>query len=104
MAGYHATAPCFADTDWAGIVGCYDVLLGREPSAVLALHRAVAMAMADRPATALPVLDALVTDPALARSHRSVGTGGPAATPGRAPARRPGTTTARSRWSTLLPM
>jgi RNA polymerase sigma-70 factor, ECF subfamily len=70
MAGYHATAPCFADTDWAGIVGCYDVLLDREPSAVLALNRGVAVAMADGPAAALPLLDALVTDPALARSHR----------------------------------
>jgi RNA polymerase sigma-70 factor (ECF subfamily) len=70
MAGYHATAQSFADTDWAGIVGCYDVLLDREPSAVLALHRGVAVAMADGPAAALPVLDALVTDPVLARGHR----------------------------------
>jgi predicted RNA polymerase sigma factor len=70
MASYHATARCFADTDWAGIVGCYDLLLDRGPSAVLALNRGVAVAMADGPTAALPLLDALVTDPTLARSHR----------------------------------
>jgi RNA polymerase sigma-70 factor (ECF subfamily) len=70
LASYHATARSFADTDWAGIVACYDDLLEREPSSVLMLHRAVAVAMAYGPATALPLLDALATDPALTRSHR----------------------------------
>ena len=70
MAGYHATAPSFVDTDWAGIVGCYDELLHRDANPVLALNRAVAVAMAEGPASALPLLDALVGDPALARSHR----------------------------------
>jgi RNA polymerase sigma factor (sigma-70 family) len=70
MASYHATAPSFVDTDWAGIVACYDALLEREPSAVLTLNRAVAVAMDAGPAQALPLLDKLVDDPALARSHR----------------------------------
>jgi RNA polymerase sigma-70 factor (ECF subfamily) len=47
-----------------------EVVVPAEPSAVLALNRGVAVAMADGPATALPLLDTLVTDPALARSHR----------------------------------
>jgi len=70
MAAHHATAPSFADTDWAAIVACYDALLERQSSPVLALNRAVAVAMADGPRTALPLLEALVTDPALAKSHR----------------------------------
>jgi RNA polymerase sigma factor (sigma-70 family) len=70
MAAQHATAPSFADTDWAAIIACYDTLLDREPGAVLALNRAVAVAMADGAAAALPLLDALVTDPALSRGHR----------------------------------
>jgi RNA polymerase sigma-70 factor (ECF subfamily) len=70
LAAHHATAPSYADTDWTGIIACYDELLDREPSAVLALHRAVAVAMAYGAAAALPLLDALVTDPALTRSHR----------------------------------
>ena len=70
LAGCHATAPSFAATDWTGIVACYDELLECEPNAVVALHRAVAIAMAHGPAAALPLLDALVADPALARSHR----------------------------------
>lgn len=70
MAALHATAPSFVDTDWSGIVACYDQLLRRDASPVLALNRAVAIAMADGPAQALPLLDALVADPALARGHR----------------------------------
>lgn len=70
MAAHHATAPSFADTDWAAIVACYDTLLDREPGAVLALNRAVAVAMADGAAAALPLVDALAADPALSRGHR----------------------------------
>jgi RNA polymerase sigma-70 factor (ECF subfamily) len=70
LAGYHATAPSFAATDWTGIVACYDELLECEPSSVVALHRAVAIAMAHGPGAALPLLDALIAEPALTRSHR----------------------------------
>ena len=44
IAAVHATSPSFTDTDWSAIVGLYDVLLTRRPSAVLALNRAVAVA------------------------------------------------------------
>ena len=42
IAAVHAEARCWADTDWAQIVGLYDVLLRTEPSPVIALNRAVA--------------------------------------------------------------
>lgn len=70
LAACHATSPSFADTDWTAIVGCYDALLAQRPTGVLALNRAVAVAMAAGPRAALPLLDALVEDRALARSHR----------------------------------
>jgi RNA polymerase sigma-70 factor (ECF subfamily) len=70
LAGCHATAPSFADTDWATVIACYDELLARSPNAVVTLNRAVAVAMANGPHRALPLLDALVDEPALARSHR----------------------------------
>ena len=70
LAACHATAPSSEATDWAAIVALYDELLGIEESPVVALNRAVAVAMATGPATALPLLDGLATDPALARSHR----------------------------------
>ena len=54
----------------AAIMTLYDELLGIEESPVVALNRAVAVAMATGPANALPLLDELATDPALARSHR----------------------------------
>jgi RNA polymerase sigma factor (sigma-70 family) len=70
MAAHHATARSFEDTDWAAIVGCYDVLLARQPSAVLRLNRAVAVAMVDGPGPAMALVDTLVSDPALTRGHR----------------------------------
>ena len=45
IAAVHAEAPTSADTDWAQIVGLYDVLLRHAPSPVFALNRAVAVAM-----------------------------------------------------------
>ncbi len=70
LAACHATAPSSDATDWAAIVALYDELLAIEDSPVVALNRAVAVAMASGPATALPLLDDLASDPALARSHR----------------------------------
>jgi RNA polymerase sigma-70 factor (ECF subfamily) len=70
LAACHATAPSPEATDWAAIVALYDELLGIDESPVVALNRAVAVAMATGPATALPLLDELATDTALARSHR----------------------------------
>ncbi len=65
-----ATAPSFAATDWAAIVALYDELLAIQDTPVVALNRAVAVAMADGPAAGLPLLDQLTGDPALSTSHR----------------------------------
>jgi RNA polymerase sigma-70 factor (ECF subfamily) len=59
IAAVHAEAATAADTDWRQIVGLYDRLLRLHPSPVVALNRAVAVAMADGPAQALPLLQGL---------------------------------------------
>ena len=56
----HAQAASAIDTDWAEIVGLYDVLLTIEPSPVVELNRAVALAMRDGPAAGLALVDALL--------------------------------------------
>ena len=61
----HATAATAADTDWHEIVALYDVLLGIERSAVVALNRAVAIAMRDGAAAGLVLVDALLAGGAL---------------------------------------
>ncbi len=55
----HATAPTYAATDWQEIVALYDRLLPLEPTPVVALNRAVALAERDGPAAALAELDPL---------------------------------------------
>ncbi|HEY7204199.1 MAG TPA: RNA polymerase sigma factor [Methylomirabilota bacterium] len=60
IAGVHAAAPTAADTDWAQIVGLYDVLLRAEPSPVVALNRAAAVAMRDGPRAGLTLIDAIL--------------------------------------------
>jgi RNA polymerase sigma factor (sigma-70 family) len=70
LAACHATAPTFEETDWPAIVDLYDKLLCLDPSPVVELNRAIAIAMRDSPAAALPILDRLAEHPALARSHR----------------------------------
>ena len=56
----HAEAPDAASTDWAEIVGLYDVLARIEPSPVIELNRAVAIAMRDGPAAGLALIEALL--------------------------------------------
>jgi RNA polymerase sigma-70 factor, ECF subfamily len=56
----HAEAPTPDDTDWREIVGLYDLLLALTPSPVVALNRAVALAMRDGPEAGLAALDALL--------------------------------------------
>ena len=56
----HAAAPTMAETDWGEITALYDVLLGLEPSPVVELNRAVAVAMRDGPAAGLALVDALL--------------------------------------------
>ena len=69
ISAVHAEAPTAADTDWPQIVGLYDVLLSREPSPVVALNRAVAVAMASGPAVGLGLVTALLQDVALQNYH-----------------------------------
>jgi RNA polymerase sigma-70 factor (ECF subfamily) len=60
IAAVTAEAPSMDATDWREIVGLYDVLLRVEPSPVIALNRAVAVAMRDGPAAGLVLVDALL--------------------------------------------
>jgi len=69
ISAVHAEAPTAAATDWAQIVGLYDVLLRADPSPVVELNRAVAVAMRDGPAAGLALIDALLAKGALADYH-----------------------------------
>jgi RNA polymerase sigma-70 factor, ECF subfamily len=60
IAALHAEAPGTSDTDWTEIVGLYDLLFEREPSPVIELNRAVAIAMRDGPAAGLALVDAIL--------------------------------------------
>jgi len=67
IAAVHAEAPTAAATDWPQIVGLYDALLRVEPSPVVALNRAVAVAMRDGPEAGLALVERLL--PALPGYH-----------------------------------
>ena len=69
IAAVHATAPSFAQTDWAEVVGLYDLLLRRVPTPVVALNRAVAIGFRDGPEAGLAALAPLAAEPALATYH-----------------------------------
>lgn len=69
IAAVHAEALEAAATDWPQIVGLYDVLLRLAPSPVVALNRAVAVAMRDGPATGLALIDTLFAEGSLAHYH-----------------------------------
>jgi RNA polymerase sigma-70 factor (ECF subfamily) len=56
----HAEARTAGDTDWAQIVGLYDVLVRADPSPVVELNRAAAIAMRDGPAAGLAIVDAIL--------------------------------------------
>jgi RNA polymerase sigma-70 factor (ECF subfamily) len=60
IAAVHAEAGTAAETDWAQIVGLYDVLLRADPSPVVELNRAAAVAMRDGPAAGLAIVDAIL--------------------------------------------
>jgi RNA polymerase sigma-70 factor, ECF subfamily len=66
IAAVHAEAAAADETDWHEIVGLYDVLRRIDDSPVVQLNRAVAVAMRDGPAAGLALIDALLTDGALA--------------------------------------
>ena len=60
IAECHAIAPSVDETDWERIVLLYEVLGRLAPSPVVELNRAVAISVAQGPATALPIVDDLV--------------------------------------------
>ena len=60
IAAVHAEAPSPDATDWREIVGLYDILLRADPSPVVELNRAVAVAMRDGPAAGLALVDAIL--------------------------------------------
>jgi hypothetical protein len=69
VAAVHAEAPSAPDTDWAQIVGLYDLLHRADPSPVVELNRAVALAMRDGPRAGLTRIDALLARGELADYH-----------------------------------
>ena len=69
IAAVHAEAPDAASTDWAQIVGLYDLLMQAESSAVVELNRAVAVAMRDGPAAGLVLVDAILSRGELVNYH-----------------------------------
>jgi RNA polymerase sigma-70 factor (ECF subfamily) len=69
IAAVHAQAASAAATDWAQIVALYDLLLRVEPSPVVELNRAVAVAMRDGPAAGLGLIDAILARGALKNYH-----------------------------------
>jgi RNA polymerase sigma-70 factor (ECF subfamily) len=59
IAAEHCKAARSEDTDWSRIVRLYDLLEGLQPSPIVSLNRAVAVAMRDGPQPALALIDAL---------------------------------------------
>lgn len=69
IAAVHAEAPSAEATDWAEIAGLYDVLLRVNPSPVVELNRAVAIAMRDGPEDGLSLIDEILQRGDLADYH-----------------------------------
>jgi RNA polymerase sigma-70 factor (ECF subfamily) len=69
IAALHCQAARAEDTDWPQIVRLYDVLERQQPSPVVALNRAAAVAMVDGPAPALALVDELAAGGELDRYH-----------------------------------
>ncbi|HXH83536.1 MAG TPA: RNA polymerase sigma factor, partial [Candidatus Tectomicrobia bacterium] len=69
IAAVHCQAPRPEDTDWRQIVGLYDALERVQPSPVVSLNRAAAVAMVEGPAAGLALIDAIAATGALDRYH-----------------------------------
>ncbi|WIX98522.1 RNA polymerase sigma factor [Amycolatopsis mongoliensis] len=69
IAACHATAARAEDTDWARIARLYELVARLNPSPVVELNRAVAVAMADGPAAGLALVDGLAEGGNLAGYH-----------------------------------
>ena len=97
IAAVHAEAANAAATDWAQIVGLYDVLLRADASPVVALNRAAAVAMRDGPAAGLALIDAILARGRARRTTSSPTRPAPTAAAGSAAWTRPARRT-RGRW------
>jgi RNA polymerase sigma-70 factor (ECF subfamily) len=69
ISAVHAEAPDPDATDWAQIVGLYDVLLRVDPSPVIELNRAAAVAMRDGPATGIALIESILARGDLTEYH-----------------------------------
>lgn len=69
IAAVHCQAARAEDTDWPRIVRLYDLLERVQPSPIVSLNRAVAVAMAEGPGTGLALIDALAASDNLANYH-----------------------------------
>jgi RNA polymerase sigma-70 factor (ECF subfamily) len=69
IAAVHAQAPNATATDWDRIVGLYDVLTQADPSPVVELNRAAAVAMRDGPSAGLALIEAILSRGDLANYH-----------------------------------
>lgn len=69
IAAVHAGAPTGAETNWAEIIALYDVLLQMNPSPVVELNRAAAVAMRDGPLAGLTLIDTILERGELADYH-----------------------------------
>lgn len=69
IAAVHGEAATAADTDWRRITALYDLLRVAEPSPVVELNRAVAVAMRDGPAAGLVLIDAILAGGDLVDYH-----------------------------------
>ncbi len=69
IAGCHANATRYEDTDWATITRLYERLSDLTPSPIVELNRAVALSMAEGPDAALAIVDGLGDNPTLADYH-----------------------------------
>ena len=69
IAAVHAEAPSAAATDWGQLVRLYDVLVQADPSPVVELNRAVAVAMRDGPVAGLALIDAILARGDLRNYH-----------------------------------
>jgi predicted RNA polymerase sigma factor len=69
IAECHAVTPSVDETDWERIVLLYEALGRLAPSPIVELNRAVAISVAQGPASALPIVDGLVAAGTLSGSH-----------------------------------
>lgn len=69
IAAVHGEATAASETDWPQIVGLYDLLMFMEPTPIVKLNRAVAIAMRDGPAKGLALIDEIISRGELPEYH-----------------------------------